>query len=443
MELVNGWLLAAAILIFALLLGFILSERGFVRHGGAHSAARRLLGLATVMMFFWLIGFGLMFGESIDGWGVVGWTQFAPDLMEASLTSVSSGTQPSLAFFLMFQMLMCMLPPILIANAAADRLRLEGYLLICMLVSILIYPLLGHWMWGGRLLGESEGWLAALGFIDLAGASVLFSTSGWCTLALLVVLGPRIGRFAEETPTYTSNRSRPTYLILSALLLWMGWLGLALGNAVLLGKAHMGAIAMNLLLGGAAGLLAIVPFRMLQNGNLVETPYLVRGLLAGLVAVSAGAHAFHSQGAIIVSAVGVCSMLMLDRILLSLKIDDAVGITSITLGAGIWGSLAVAFMADRTILDSGLSVIGQLGAQLMGIFATGGLSFLTTILVIGLLDLVFPFRVSLQEELEGQNNLDTASNLTLWDLPAVEPSPSRTTPLQQPVPAEDSASIAS
>ena len=119
------------------------------------------------------------------------------------------------------------------------------------------------------------------------------------------------------------------------------------------------------------------------------------------------------------------------------------GITSITLGAGIWGSLAVAFMADRTILDSGLSVIGQLGAQLMGIFATGGLSFLTTILVIGLLDLVFPFRVSLQEELEGQNNLDTASNLTLWDLPAVEPSPSRTTPLQQPVPAEDSASIAS
>lgn len=439
MESVNEWILAAAILIFTLQIGFILSERGFVRHGGAHNAARRLLGLATVMMFFWLIGFGLMFGESVNGWGVMGWTHFAPDLAEASLSSTSTGSELDLAIFLGFQMLISVIPPILIANATAGRLRLEGYLLLCLLVSIFIYPLLGHWMWGGRLANESPGWLVALGFVDLAGASVLFSTSGWCILALLIVLGPRIGRFSEDSPTFRPDRSRPTFLILGALLLWVGWFGLVIGNAVLLGKTQIGAIVMNLLLGGAAGLLAIIPFRIFQNGNLVETSYLVRGLLAGLVAVTAGAHAFHSQGAIVVSVIGVWIMLSLDHLLVSLKIDDAVGITPVVLGAGIWGSLAVALFADRTILDSGLSITGQLGAQLIGIFATGGWAFLTTILVIGLLDLIFPFRVSLQEELEGRNNIDTAPNLTLWDIPAVEPPPSNNSPLQQPVPAEDSA----
>ncbi|MEZ4706456.1 MAG: hypothetical protein R3A44_04580 [Caldilineaceae bacterium] len=435
----NGWLLAAAALIFAMQIGFILIERSFMRQGGADSAARCLIGLATVMMFFWLIGFGLMFGDSINGWGVIGWTNFAPDVMDAFTPSPPAKAGPDQATFLTFQMLIGVLPVIIVGGATAGRLRLEGYLLICMLVSIMIYPLLGHWAWGGRLTDTSTGWLAALGFVDLAGASVLFSSSGWCALALLIVLGPRIGRFAEDEPAHQLPRAKPTFLILGALLLWGGWFGLVVGNALLLGDYHVGPIAMNLLLSGAAGLLAIISFRIFQSGKLVETSYLVRGLLAGLVSVSAGAHVMHAQSAIIVSVTGVWIMLALDQLLIRLKIDDAVGITPVALGAGIWGSLALALFADRTILNSDLSLIGQLGAQIIGVFATGGWAFLSTILVIGLLDLIFPFRVSLQDELEGRRNMDTAPHLTLWDLPAVEPPPSSTTPLQQPVPAEDSA----
>ncbi|MEZ4656367.1 MAG: hypothetical protein R2911_02235 [Caldilineaceae bacterium] len=434
----NGWILAAAALIFAMLLGFILFERGFVRHGGADSATRCLIGLATVMMFYWLIGFGLMFGDSISGWGIVGWTQFAPDIMNALASTTPEGVRPDLAIFLTFQMLVAVLPVILIANATAGRLRLEGYLLICLLVSIFVYPLLGHWMWGGRRAAEAVGWLGALGFVDLAGASVIFSSSGWCTLALLIVLGPRIGRFSEDTPAYQSLGTRPTFLILGALLIWVGWFGLAVGNAMLLADYRMGPIVINLLLGGATGLLAIIPLRIFQNDHQLEMSYLARGLLAGLVAVSAGAHALHPQSAIMVSAIGVWIMLMLDQGLLKLKIDDAVGITPIALGAGIWGSLAVALFADGALLNSGLSTIGQFGAQLIGVFATGGCAFLITILAVGLLDLIFPFRVSLQDELEGRRAAESALNVTLWDLPAVEPLPSSTTPLPQPVPAEDS-----
>lgn len=434
----SEWMLSAVALVFIMQAGFILLERGFVRRHEMESAARSLIGLATVTLFFWLIGFGLMFGTSVNGWGVVGWTLFAPDVVDPSLISGQSEAGPEVAILLVFQSLLCIIPLIIISNAALGRLRLEGYLLICLLISGLIYPLLGHWAWGGRLMGERVGWLATLGFVDLAGSSVLFSAGGWCSLALLIVLGPRVGRFSEDSLVYKRTDVQPTLLILGVLLLWIGWFGLISGSAMLLNRYYFGAIAVNLLLGGAAGTLAIIPLRIFQNGRKVETSYLIRGLLAGLVSISACAHALHPQATIIVSAVGAWSMLLLDWGMLKLKIDDAVGATPVFLGAGIWGSLAVAFYADQSLLNTGLSTIGQLGAQIIGVFATGGWSFLTTIICVGLLDLIFPFRVSLQEELDGQSELGASMELDLWDLTAEDSPPLPNLLLQPQASTEDS-----
>ncbi|MDH5775509.1 MAG: diguanylate cyclase, partial [Nitrospirota bacterium] len=179
------WVLLCAALVMLMQAGFTCLETGLVRaKNSINVAIKNLVDFCTSSLGFWAVGFAIMFGPTAAGMAGTEGFFFNAD------------NQPWLWAFFFFQMVFCGTATTLVSGAVAERMRFTGYLATSLAVSVVIYPIMGHWIWGGLATGETTGWLHRLGFIDFAGSTVVHSVGGWVALAAVLIIGPRIGRFS-------------------------------------------------------------------------------------------------------------------------------------------------------------------------------------------------------------------------------------------------------
>lgn len=389
------WILLSAGFVFLMQGGFLCLESGLTRSKNSINVAfKNVVDFGLAVLLYWAFAYGLMFGSSVGGWfGSAGWF-FAPTGDDAPL---------EYAIFI-FQAMFCATGATIISGATAERLRFYAYLFITLVFSVLVYPFVGHWVWSADGLGDAAGWLAKEGFHDFAGSSVVHSTGGWVALALLIIVGPRKGRFDENGKPVEIPGSNLPLAMLGTVFLVFGWFGFN-GGSVLQFTEAVPPVLMNTLLGAVGGMgsvLLLIPFtRKLPDPGLV-----MNGAIAGLVGVTANCDWTGPYAAIIIGAIGGLIMMGSVRLLGYLKIDDAVGAIPAHLTPGIWGTIAVAFFADPEIAGIPLEEFSRnkmFITQMTGVIAIGFWSFCLAFVFLWLLNRVFPFRVSEEEEYVGLN----------------------------------------
>ncbi|WP_198245499.1 ammonium transporter [methane-oxidizing endosymbiont of Gigantopelta aegis] len=393
------WIIFCAILVLFMQVGFICLETGLVRSKNSINVAiKNLMDFCVAGAVYWLFGFALMFGDS---WaGVVGHNYF--------LFSASNNTFFT-AFFL-FQLMFCGTAITIVSGAVAERMRFMAYLLIALMMSAILYPVVGHWAWAGSQQNEKWGWLGQLGFIDFAGSTIVHSVGGWCALAAVLVLGPRIGRF-EHGKIAGSNLALS---VVGVLLLWIGWFGFNGGSALALNQQVPNILLNTLLAALWGGLTGVVLSGVTQKQIHILDG--INGVLAGLVAITASCHLVSAIAAMIIGMGGSILTFYGDRLLEKLKIDDAVGAIPVHLFAGIWGTLAFPFFSDPASWSTGLNLAQQFFVQLIGVICIGAYVFICSYFLLRLLNRFYPLRVSVNDEQEGLNIAEHGAMTEIHDL---------------------------
>lgn len=381
------WTCIAAFLVFFMQAGFAMVEAGFTRAKNAvNILMKNLMDFSVGTIAFFLIGFGLMFGETN---GIFGTTLFG-------LSGVEPGTDWNWTF-LIFQTVFAATAATIVSGAMAERTKFVGYLAYSFFISLLIYPIFGSWAWGGLL--DGNGWLEKLGFLDFAGSTVVHSVGGWLALAGAIVLGPRIGKYGpDKKPKAILGHNIPL-AALGVFILWFGWFGFNPGSTTA-GDGSIGYIAVTTNLSAAAG--AIVA--MCVAWAIMKKPdasMALNGALAGLVSITAPCDGVSPMAAIVIGAIGgvlvVLSVLFIDHIL---KIDDPVGAVSVHGVCGAWGTLS----AGLFNLESGLFYGGgikQLGVQALGVGSAFLWAFGLGLVLFFAIEKTIGLRVAPEEELKG------------------------------------------
>jgi ammonium transporter, Amt family len=374
------WVLISALLVFVMQAGFTGLEAGMTRRKNSMNIAmKNIADFGISIACFWLIGVGLMFGPTQNGW-------FSYDIF------LNASCVPDI--FFIFQAMFCSTAASIVSGAVAERLKFGGYLLITAFISFFLYPLFGHWTWNGLNQNETQGWLAQLGFIDFAGSTVVHSTGGWVALAIVVILGARKGRFqVEQEQLRNFNKNNLPLSVLGTLLLCFGWFGFN-GGSTLAFNDTVPIVLKNTLLAAAFGMVTALFLGWIWKKR-ADLIFVINGTLGGLVAITANANVVSSHQAVLIGMIGGIVVILFDELLEKLKIDDVVGAIPVHLGAGIWGTLAVALFADLDKLNTDLSRYEQFWVQGLGIIVCGALVFGTTYLVFWIIDrFVYKLRVS-------------------------------------------------
>ena len=332
------WMLICAVLVFMMQAGFMCLESGIIRNkNNINVALKNISDFGISIVCYWMVGYGFMFGASQSGF--IGLDNFLFD------PSGAAASGPAMTFFI-FQSMFCATAASIISGAVAERLKFNSYLIITALVGTILYPVIGHWAWansddnyGGDL---STGWLYDLGFIDFAGSTVVHSTGGWIGLAIILIIGPRSGRFGDGETRKFSPSNLPLS-VLGVLLLGFGWHGFNGGSNLVLDD-EVPLILLNTFLAAAAGIVACLLYWVLQNET-APAGDLINGVLAGLVAVTASANWISPFGSVVIGAGGGIVALYATRLLEKWQLDDPVGAIPVHLAAGIFGTLMLPFFA--------------------------------------------------------------------------------------------------
>ncbi len=381
------WVIDCAILVFIMQAGFMCVESGLSRHKNSINVAlKNAADFGVSVVVFWLFGFGLMFGKSFSGLFGTDLFFFATDI-------------PEFQTYFVFQAMFVATAATIISGAVAERLKFVGYLIMTVFATGIIYPIVGHWAWSSSYLGEAmnKGWLAALGFVDFAGSTIVHSVGGWIALSGVLILGPRIGKYSEANKGKFTGSSFPL-AVLGTLILWFGWFGFNGGSNGAMDEA-VPLILINTFLAAAFGLLT----SLLISFVLFKKPdpfYVVLGPLAGLVSITAACNSVNSLLAILIGIIGTIIAIIVHELLNKKEIDDVVGAVPVHLAAGVWGTLAVGIFSNLEILGTGLSRMEQIKAQLIGISAIGFFSFVSSFVFFKVVNYFYPLRVSpIHEEL--------------------------------------------
>jgi Amt family ammonium transporter len=392
------WTVVAAFLVLFMQPGFAMLEAGFTEAKNAvNIMMKNFMDLSVGSIAFFVVGFGLMFGETANGW-------FGTSLF--SLSGIA-GADWTFTFF-MFQVVFAATAATIVSGAVAGRTKFAAYLLASVAICLFVYPLFGKWAWGSLLLDEGAGWLEGMGFIDFAGSTVVHSIGGWLALAGAIVVGPRTGKFGPDgKPKALPGHSIPL-AALGVFILWFGWFGFNAGSTTT-GDGEVGRVATTTLLAGAAGAIGA----MLASWSLFKKPdasMTANGVIAGLVSITAPCYTVTPWGAIFTGLVGgvlvVLSILFIERIL---KVDDPVGAVSAHGVCGAWGTLACGVFGAEAALGIGDASTGlvyggglsQLGVQLLGVGTGFAWAFGTGFVLFSILKLTVGMRVDEAEELRG------------------------------------------
>ncbi|MBO8449736.1 MAG: ammonium transporter [Spirochaetes bacterium] len=394
------WVFLAAILVFFMNLGFASVEAGFARaKNTVNILSKNFIVFAVSSLGFLLLGWGLMFGSGNPFIG----TEHLFILGDGDLSFYDGTLTSSVPFWgkVFFQLVFCGTAATIVSGAVAERIKYISFIIFSFVLTLVIYPIVGHWIWGG-------GWLAKLGFMDFAGDTVVHSVGGWAALAGAMILGPRIGKYGSDGKPRAIPGHSMSLAVIGLFILWLGWFGFNPGSTM---SFQNPADVMHILMTTNTSAIVAVLTSTAASWILIGKPDLgmtVNGCLAGLVAVTGGC-AYVSVGAsMIIGAVAGVLVVLLVRFFDRIKIDDPVGATSVHLGCGVFGTVCVGLFAKEGVTSlssvNGLFYGGGfrlLGVELLGILAVGAFTFVSTALVWLALKKTCGIRVSPEEETEG------------------------------------------
>lgn len=414
------WTLIAGMLVFWMNAGFACLETGLCRRKNAvHILAKNFIVFAVSSIAFWVIGFGLMFGGAKGDDGAVastpyiGFTGFLPSLLGdgSDFPGISWAAVPeSIKFF--FQLVFAGTAATIVSGAVAERMKFNSFMVFSFVLVALIYPLTGHWIWGGGWVGApAEGSIIPTAFHDFAGSTVVHSVGGWAALAGVILIGPRLGKYRADGSVNPIPGHNMGLAALGCLILWLGWFGFNPGSTMT-ASVQIGHIAVTTNTAAAFGAVAATITAWVVLGK-PDLSMILNGCLAGLVAITAPCAVVSVTGAAVIGLLAgtivVFSVLFFDKI----KLDDPVGALSVHLVCGVFGTLCVGLFAAPDVLKlyameayskPGLFYGGgatQLTAQFIGVVVVGITVLVASFVVFAALKFTLGIRVSEKEEVEG------------------------------------------
>jgi Amt family ammonium transporter len=386
------WVLMTAFLVFFMQAGFGMVEAGFIRaKNTSNILTKNFLDFCMASLGFFMFGYAIMYGTGNDFLGLSGWFMFG--------AKSGSSNVPVFAFWL-FQVAFCGAAATIVAGGMAERMRFPAYLIYSFIISAFIYPIVGHWIWGG-------GWLGGMGFADFAGSTVVHTVGGTAAFIGTVLLKPRIGKYRKDGSANLIAGHNIPLASLGVFILWFGWFGFNAGSTLAVDPTGelIARIAMNTNIAAAAGGIGalITVWLKVKKADLSMT---MNGALAGLVAVTAPCAYIDPWAAIFIGFIGgiivVLGVFFLDKI----HIDDPVGAVPVHGMCGVWGTLSLGIFGQQALglPNQGLIYGGgltQLGIQALGSLSTVCFVLLAMGLVFKVIDLTIGLRVSTEEEYRG------------------------------------------
>ncbi len=394
------WVFLSAILVFFMNLGFASVEAGFARSKNTvNILSKNFIVFAVSSLGFLLLGWGLMFGGDNPFVG----TEHLFILGNSNLSFYDHTLTSSVPFWgkFFFQLVFCGTAATIVSGAVAERVKYLSFIVFSFVLTLVIYPIVGHWVWGG-------GWLSDIGFMDFAGDTVVHSVGGWAALAGAMLLGPRIGKYTKDGKIKAIPGHNMSLAVIGLFVLWLGWFGFNPGSTM---SFQNPADVMHILMTTNTAAIAAVLTSTAASWLFIGKPDLgmtINGCLAGLVAITGGCAYVSIEISLLIGAIAgvivVFAVMFFDRI----KIDDPVGASSVHLCCGVFGTICVGLFAKEGVTSlsakNGVFYGGGfqlLGVQLLGVFAVGAFVFAGSLLVWYVLKKTIGIRVSPQEEIAG------------------------------------------
>lgn len=394
------WVLFAAMLVFFMNLGFAAVETGMARSKNAvNILSKNFIVFAVSSLGFLILGWGLMFGGDNPIIGTENLFILGDSALEFYNDTLTSNVPFWGKFF--FQLVFCGTAATIVSGAVAERIKYKSFIVFSFVLTLIIYPIVGHWIWGG-------GWLAKLGFLDFAGDTVVHSVGGWAALAGALILGPRHGKYDKNgKPKAIPGHNMPLAVI-GLFVLWLGWFGFNPGSTM---SFQNPSDVVHILITTNTAAIASVVTATTTSWIFIGKPDLgmtINGCLAGLVGITGSCAYVSVSSSLIIGAIAgvivVFAVMLFDR----KKVDDPVGATSVHLVCGIFGTLCIGLFAKKGVTsmstENGLFFGGGfrlLGAETLGIVAVGVFVFASSALVWFLLKKTMGIRVTIEEEIEG------------------------------------------
>jgi Amt family ammonium transporter len=376
--------LMAGFLVFFMAAGFAMLEAGLVRSKNVAMQLTKNIALFSIAaIMYWLVGFNTMYPGDFNGFFAIGGQTVLDPVGVAAADAALDYASVGSDFF--FQLVFVAATASIVSGAVAERIKLWPFLAFVVVLTGLMYPISGSWQWGG-------GWLSEMGFSDFAGSTVVHSVGGWAALAGVIVLGPRLGKYKDGrvNPIPGSNLALAT---LGTFILWLGWFGFNGGSQLAMGTvgdvSDVSRIFANTNMAAAAGAVAALLLTQVMYKK-VDLTMVLNGALAGLVSITAEPLAPTLFGSLWIGAVGGVIVVFAVPFLDKLKIDDVVGAIPVHLFAGIWGTIAVIFYGEASLVT-----------QLTGIVAYGVFTFVASLVLWFILKATVGIRVSEEEEING------------------------------------------
>lgn len=392
------WVLVCGFLVMFMQGGFAMVETGFCRAKNATNLmAKNLMDFAIGSLSFFVIGYAIMKGT--DRFGLFGTGSL---FLHGEMYDVGK----YLDFF--WQLVFCATAATIVSGAVAERLKFKAYFVYSIFVSALIYPIYGHWVWGG-------GWLSklpfGLGHLDFAGSGVVHTVGGFVGLAGAIALGPRFGKFGKDGKPKAIPGHSITLAALGTFILWFGWFGFNPGSTFSAHHLRIAVVAVNTNLAAAAGAFAAI-LTVFAKTKKWDVGMALNGALAGLVAITAPCAWVEAWAAVVIGLIAGILVVLSVFTFEGMGVDDPVGAVSVHGINGVWGLLSVGLFADGTYGNystdapfvTGLFYgggIGQFIAQVIGALVCAGWAFVLGFIVFKVMDLIFGIRVSPVEELSG------------------------------------------
>ena len=381
------WVAICAALIFQMEGGFALLEAGFVRSKNAVSIiAKVMIDILFGGVAFYLVGFGIAYGKSNGYWAF----DFGITKEDLGL-----GLTISNSLFWFIQMGFAVAAISIVSGGVAERMKMWSYAVFVTIFCAVMYPLAANWVW------NPNGWLAVQGFNDFAGSTAVHAMGGFAALAGAIVLGPRLGKYNEDGSINAIPGHNLTLSAVGAFMLWFGWFGFNPGSTLgAVGKWELiGSVATNTFLASAAGGISTICYTFLRYKK-VDITMVINGVLAGLVAITAGCNVVSANSALVIGLVAGTLVDMAVVIIDNLKIDDPVGAIAVHGINGFFGTIAVGLFSEK----NGLLITGETGQlliQFIGVAVISVFSFVLTFTIFKVLKATMGIRLSHKAESAG------------------------------------------
>ena len=381
----NTWMLVAAFLVFVMHPGFATLEAGLTRSKNTVNILFKNTAIVAIgLLTYAAIGFNLMYPGDFSIAGFFGFSGFGIGVSPENMMVAGDDGVGIYTYWtdFIFQAMFAATAATVVSGAVAERIKLHSFLIFSAIYVALVYPWVGSWKWGG-------GWLDAMGFYDFAGSTLVHSVGGWASLAGVLLLGPRLGKYVGNSIKPIMGHNMPLATI-GVFLLWLGWFGFNGGSVLSADPAAVSFVFVTTSLSAAAGIIGAMTLSWILQKK-PDLSMSLNGCLAGLVGITAGADVVSVMSSVIIGFIAgllvVISVMSFDRI----KIDDPVGAISVHLVCGIWGTLAVGiFSADHSV-----------AIQFLGVLSYAVTCFVAAYAIFFILKVTIGIRVDEEEEMGG------------------------------------------